>query len=88
MDDFNAMPGAGEVTQGDWAGYHNVFMYTVENVGGSQESFFIAPVVDDDGEIDDILTVNICVTPIDDEEKSMLRDDAISEVVDTLRVDD
>ena len=87
-DDFTAMPGSSEITQGDWNGYHNVFMYTVENVDGSQENFFIAPVVDDDGEVEDILTVNICVNKIDDEETAMLRDDAICEVVDTLKITD
>ena len=89
MDEFTATPGASEVTQGDWAGFSNVLMYTVENEDGSQESFFIAPVMDDDGdEVDDILTVNICVSKIEDEEIAMARDDAISEVVDTLKIDD
>lgn len=77
-----------EVTQGDWAGYKDVFMYTVENADGTSQHFFIAPVTDHDGEIEDILTVEIGVTNIEDEDALMMRDDAISEIVDTLKVDD
>ena len=77
-----------EVTQGEWAGYQNVFMYTIEDEDGTSDHFFIAPVVDDDREVDNILTVEICVSRIDDEEAAMLRDDLISEVVDSLKVDD
>ena len=88
MDEFTAMPGASEVTQGEWNGYSNVFMYTVENVDGTSDNFFIAPVMDDDGdEVDDILTVEICVSKIEDE-TAQLRDDAISAVVDSLKIDD
>ena len=88
MEDFAAMPDT-TVTQGDWNGYKNVFMYTVEYDDGTSESFFIAPVMDDDGdEVDDLLTVQIGITKIDDEAIAMGRDDAISAVVDSLKVDD
>ena len=76
-----------EVTQGDWNGYKNVFMYTIEDEDGTSDSFFIAPVADDDGEIEDILTVEISVSKIDDEDTGMGRDDAISAVVDSLKID-
>ena len=77
-----------EVTQGDWNGYKNVFMYTIEDEDGTSDSFFIAPVADDDGEIEDILTVVIGVNAIEDEDTAMERDDMISAVMDTLMVND
>ena len=88
MDEFTAMPDAKDLTQGEWNGFRNVFMYSVEYADGGSEHYFIAPVTDDDGEIDHILTVNIGISPIEDEETAMTRDDLISAVVDTLRVDD
>ena len=88
MDEFTAMPDAKDLTQGEWNGFKDVFMYTVENEDGSSEHFFIAPVTDDDGEVEDILTVNIGVSQLDDEDAVMARDDQISAVLDTLRVDD
>ena len=62
-------------------------MYTIEDEDGTSDSFFIAPVADDDGEIEDILTVEISVSRIDDEETAMARDDAISAVVDSLKIE-
>ena len=62
--------------------------YTVDNGDGTTETTFIAPVYDDDGEIDDIMTVRIGVEKDVDEEAGMARDDAISEIVNTLKVDD
>ena len=45
--------------------------------------------MDDDGkEVDDLLTVHIGVSKIEDESAAMERDDAISAVVDSLKVDD
>ena len=88
MDEFTAMPDAKDLTQGEWLGFKDVFMYTVENEDGASEHYFIAPVIDDDGEVEDILTVVIGVNAIEDEETAMTRDDLISAVVDTLRVDD
>lgn len=78
-----------EVTQGEWNGFKDVFMYTIEDEDGTVDSFFIAPVMDDDGdEVEDILTVEISVSKVEEEEIAMERDDRISEVVDTLKVDD
>ncbi|MGX8706622.1 MAG: hypothetical protein ACSW8J_08595 [bacterium] len=75
-----------QVTQGEWNGYKDVFMYDVDD-GDTLEATFIVPIYDDDDrEVEDILTVKICVTHIDDEETAMARDDRISEVVDTLKV--
>ena len=88
MDEFTAMPDAKDLTQGEWNGFNDVFMYTVENEDGASEHYFIAPVTDDDGEIEDILTVNIGTSKLDDEEAAMGRDDQISAVLDTLRVND
>ena len=88
MDEFTAMPDAKDLTQGEWNGFKDVFMYTVEYEDGGAEHYFIAPVTDDDGEVEDILTVNIGTSPIEDEDTLMARDDQISAVLDTLRVDD
>ena len=88
LESFTAMPGAGEVTQGEWNGFRDVFMYTVQNEGAASESYFVAPVIDDDGEIEDILTVVITVSPIEDEAAAMARDDQISAVLDSLKLDD
>lgn len=88
MDSFTAMPDAKNLTQGEWNGFKDVFMYTVEYEDGDAEHYFIAPVTDDDGEVEDILTVIIGTSPIEDEDTLMARDDQISAVLDTLRVDD
>ena len=88
LDDFAVMPDAKDLTQGEWNGFSNVIMYTVEDAEGGTESFFIAPVTDDDGEVEDILTVEVGVAPLDDEALGMARSDKISEVLDTLKVDD
>jgi hypothetical protein len=77
------------VTEGDWNGYKNVLMYTVEGDDGMTRSYFVVPVMDDDGhEIDDMLEVQIGVSKIDDEATTMERDDAISAVVDSLKLVD
>lgn len=88
-DELNVMPDASEVIQGEWNGYKNVFMYDVANEDGGTTSFFIAPVMDDDGdEVEDLLSVEIGVSKIEDEEIAMGRDDLISDVVDSLSVND
>ena len=88
MDEMSQIPDT-TVTQGDWNGYKDVFMYTLEYDDGTSEHFFIAPVMDDDGkEIEDLLTVHIGVSKIDDASVATARDDAISAVVDSLKVDD
>ncbi len=83
FDDMKASFGI-EVTQGEWNGFADVFMYTMPGEGNS-ESVFIAPIYDDDDdrEVEDILTVTVGVTDMED---PMARDDAISAVLDTLKV--
>ena len=77
------------VTEGDWNGYKNVLMYAVEGDDGMTRNYFVVPVMDDDGhEIDDMLEVQIGVSKIDDEATTMERDDAISAVVDSLKLVD
>ena len=88
MDEFTAMPDAKDLTQGDWNGYKNVFTYNVAYEDGGAEYYFIAPVTDEDGEVEDILTVVIGTSAVEDEEAAMERDDLISGIVDTLKVDD
>lgn len=88
MEDFTDMPVAGEVTQGEWNGFRNVFMYTVEYEDGDTEHYFIAPVTDDDGEVEEILTVIVGTGKAEDEDAATARDDGISMVLDTLKVKD
>ena len=88
LEEITAALETDEVAQGDWNGYQNVFMYTVENDDGFTEHNFIAPVIDHDGEIEDVLSVRIGVSKVEDEAAAMARDDQISAVVDTLKVDD
>ena len=89
MDEFTAMPDAKDLTQGEWNGFKDVFMYTVEYDDGASEHYFIAPVTDDDdNEVEDILTVVVGVNKLDDEDAAMERDDLISAVVDSLKIDD
>ena len=88
MEDFAAMPDTTVEQMETWAGFKNVFTYTLENDDDTTQTFFIAPVYDDDGEIEECLTVEIGVTKMDDADKAMLRDDAISEILNTLKVDD
>lgn len=86
-DEFTAMPGASEVTQGDWNGFKDVLMYTVTNDSGSTESYFTVPIYDDD-EIEDMLAIVVSVSKIDNEDVEMARSDAISAILDSLKVDD
>ena len=88
MEEMSEIPDT-TVTQGDWNGYTDVFMYTLEYDDGTTENYFIAPVKDkDDKEIEDVLTVHIGTSKIEDEAAIQERDDAISAVVDSLKVDD
>lgn len=86
LDDFNDMVAEAnvEVTQGEWNGFTDVIMYTFPGEGES-ESVFIVPIYDDDGdkEVEDVLTVTVGVTDMED---SMARDDAISAVLDSMKV--
>ena len=70
-----------EVTQGEWNGFQNVIMYGAQEVD-LQEQVFVVPLAGAGG----LLTINIGVEPIEDEAAGMNRDDAISEVLDTLSV--
>lgn len=84
-----AKANSAEVTQGEWNGYRNVLMYTVEEGDGITRSCFVVPIMDDDDdEVEDLLTVQIGVSQIDDEAVLMGRDDAISAILDSLKVDD
>ena len=80
--DFKDMPE--EVTQGEWNGFEDVIMYTVDD-DTFTESYYIVPVTLGDGAAA-LLTVRIGVDKLDDEEASMKRDDMISAVMDTLIV--
>ena len=71
----------------EWAGFTDVFTYGY-NVDAYHEDVFIAPIYDDDHEIDAILTVNIGGDALEDEAAGMERADMVSEVVDTLKVKD
>ena len=85
LADFNDMAAQAniEVTQGEWNGFTDVIMYTYPGEGQS-ESVFIVPVYDDDDrEVEDILTITVGVTDMED---SMDRDDAISAVLDSMKV--
>ena len=97
LDDDETFPTAEEVAalwdveveeMDEWANFKNVLCYELAGEDDYYEVVFIAPVYEDDGEIDDILTVTIGGTPIEDEDAAMERSDWISEVVDTLKVVD
>ena len=78
-DAFESMP--------TWANFKDV-VTTSATTEGLTETIFIAPVYDHDGEVEDILTVNIGGEPIEDEAEAMASADFASEVVDTLKVID
>jgi len=90
VEDFAEMTEAtGDVvTQGEWNGYKDVIMYSY-TVDGFTESVFIVPVYDhDEPEVEDILTVSIGTSAVEDEAAAMARDDAISAVLDSLKLID
>lgn len=70
-----------------WGNFTNVITVAV-TTDGLTETMFIAPVIDDDGEAEEMLTVVIATSELEDEAITQDRDDAISAVVDTLKVDD
>lgn len=78
-DAFESMP--------TWANFKDVVTTSV-TAEGKTETVFIAPVYDHDGEVEDILTVIIATSELDDQEAAQNRDDTISAIVDTLKVDD
>ena len=96
LDDGEKFPTAEEVataqnveveTLETWGNFKNVITYTY-TIDTYTETVFIAPVYDDDGDVDDILTVNIGAEKIENEDAAMERSDRISEIVDTLKADD
>ena len=70
-----------------WANFKNVITYEAVS-DDVHETVFVAPAMEKDGEIDDILTVSIGVTSLDDEETGMLRDDALSDLVNSIQIID
>lgn len=73
-------------TQSDWAGFRNVITYDIDDPE-AYEQVFVVPVYDeDDDEVEDILTINVSISKLEDEEAGMARDDAISGVLDTLKI--
>ena len=78
-----------DVIQGDWANFKNVISFSVEQEGVTVATF-IAPIYDDDNanKIDDALSVTITAGQAKDDQAAMDRDDAISNLVNTLKVID
>ena len=74
-----------QAVQGEWNGFADVIMYSAET-DDTYEQVFVVPVPDEDGEIEDVLTVSVAVRKLDDEEAAMDRDDAISAVLDSMRL--
>ena len=70
-----------EVSQGEWNGFQDVIMYTVQD-DTSYEQVCIVPLA----VADSLMTVDVKVELLEDEEASMARDDAISAVLDTLSI--
>lgn len=73
-----------EVTQGTWNGFEDVIMFSAALEDGSTESVFIAPIYDAAGAVEKSLSVRVNASDVE----SMERDDAISEVLDTLAITD
>lgn len=78
-----------DVIQGDWANFKNVLSFSTEEEGVTLSSF-IVPIYDDDEptKVEDVMSVVISVTKVDDEQAATDRDDAISNLVDSLKVID
>ena len=74
-----------EVTQGDWNGFKDVLMYTV-NYEDYTENNFVVPIAGDDGVTKSALYVQVGASTIDDDETAMARDDQISAVLDSLKI--
>ena len=89
IDEFAEMPDT-EVTQGEWNGYTDVIMYTLRSDDGIVQDFFIVPIADEDGEVEEALTIEIGTKTVEDEaeEIAMGRSDLISAVIDSLKIDD
>ena len=70
-----------------WGNFTDVFTFTYV-LDDITETQFIAPVYDDDGEIEKLLSVTVNTSALEDEEADMARSDAISAVIDSLVVVD
>ena len=77
-----------EATQGEWNGFENVIMYASETDDTLRQVFVVPVKDDDDGEVEDVLTITITAQKLADEEAGMAQSDAISNVLDSLVVDD
>ena len=85
-DELAKTVGAEVETMEEWGNFKNVLCYDYTAEDGYYEIVFIAPVYDDDGEVDDILTVKVGGMPIEDDDTAMECSDMASEVVDTLKI--
>lgn len=65
-------------TKGEWNGFNEVLMYTIDDEEFTEQTFVI-PCTDDE-----TLTILIHTEKIEDEEAAMARDDQISAVLDSL----
>ena len=73
------------VEQGACYGFKDAFYYTTEQ-DGATESAIIVPICDEDNAASAILTVNVSISQLDDEETGRIRDDAISSVINSLKI--
>jgi hypothetical protein len=78
-----------DVIQGDWANFKNVISFSIEQ-DGVTSSNFIVPIYDDDNpnKVDDGMTVSISVTQAANDQATADRDDAISNLVNSIKVID
>ena len=75
-------------TQGEWNGFRDVIMYGNSEGELHASNFFVPVYDDDDNEIEEILHVEYRVSPIEDEAVAKTRDDAISAILDSLKLID
>ena len=75
-----------EATQGEWNGFENVIQYS----NATDEAYyqvFIVPVKDaEDGEVEEVLSIFVEAQKLEGEDAAMDRDDAISNVLDSLKL--
>ena len=84
LDQFAELEEALDTTveQGEWNGFKDVFQYAYEVEDVIGQTFIIS--YDDD----ESLTISVTVTAMNDEDAQQLRDDAISAVLDSLKIID
>lgn len=73
------------VEQGACYGFKDAFHYTTEQ-DGAIESAIIVPICNEDNAASAILTVNVSISRLEDEETGRIRDDAISSVINSLKI--